>query len=160
MSNFLDSAVGSSHSPRTMKLRAIVAWGFPGVGKTQLALQYLETRLSPQTSVFWVTASSMETVYESYEDIAEEISRHDASFAIQQVREKAVEAVTRWLANSNRPWVLVVDSVGEKVDTHFRSIIPMTAGNNGSIIVTSNSLRFRKRSGIQVCKHLSWRLWR
>ncbi|KAF4893329.1 Protein SERAC1 [Colletotrichum fructicola] len=101
-------------------------YGLGGVGKTQIALQYVywlhETR--PDFSIFWVHASSEARFRQSFEDIAEECDipgRHAPSVNV-------LSLVQTWLRQQLRhPWLLVLDNADDEFLFYPKS--PSSAGS-------------------------------
>ncbi|KAF5488814.1 Protein SERAC1 [Colletotrichum fructicola] len=101
-------------------------YGLGGVGKTQIALQYVywlhETR--PDFSIFWVHASSEARFRQSFEDIAEECDipgRHAPSVNV-------LSLVQTWLQQQLRhPWLLVLDNADDEFLFYPKS--PSSAGS-------------------------------
>lgn len=94
--------------------RRAAIYGLPGVGKTQLVLQYASRCRERYSAIFFVSASTKITFSEGYERIATlldlpEKSRPDSEQVVK------VAAVRAWLENSisedGRGWLLIVDNV-------------------------------------------------
>lgn len=97
--------------------RKVVLCGLGGAGKTQLALNYAlnAQKMSPDTSIFWVYASSTANFEESYRRIASvcDIPGH------QNPQADIMQLVRDWLESQpNRDSLIVVDNV-DKEDTLF-----------------------------------------
>ncbi|KAK1839201.1 hypothetical protein CCHR01_18181 [Colletotrichum chrysophilum] len=117
-------------------------YGLGGVGKTQIALQYVywlhETR--PDFSIFWVHASSEARFRQSFEDIAEECDipgRHAPSVNV-------LSLVQTWLRQQLRhPWLLVLDNADDEFLFYPKS--PSSAG--------SFATKYEKGNGKQGLGH-------
>lgn len=93
------------------KSRIAVVYGIGGAGKTQLALDYVQRHRHDYSAIFWIEASSRESIERDYVQIY--ILLYDlhveAAHAEIQV-EKAVLAVKRWFYGRGKRWLFVVDS--------------------------------------------------
>lgn len=79
------------------KQRIAVLWGLGGMGKTQLALKYLEQRRPKGNSLFWITCTSEETIIRSFQDIAQNL----VSSINQLFPDVSVEVIARGLGIRN-----------------------------------------------------------
>ena len=124
--------------------RTVVLCGLGGAGKTQIALEYAfrKRELSPDTSVFWVYASTTTNFEESYKRIATvcDIPGH------QDPQRNILQLVRDWLEiHTDHEWLMVVDNV-DIADTLFHErvngrtlteYIPQT--QQGSLLYTSRN---------------------
>ncbi|KAL8824863.1 MAG: hypothetical protein Q9191_004767 [Dirinaria sp. TL-2023a] len=132
-----------------------VLHGLGGIGKSQIALEYVFRQRSADTAVFWVYASNTSRFIESYKRIASECQIPDrddpSSDTLQLVRD--------WLESSYRfEWLMVVDSVddramffepNEKDATEKPLIEYMPQTSKGTIIYTTRS----RDVGIDLSPH-------
>ncbi|KAL8776668.1 MAG: hypothetical protein Q9194_003013 [Teloschistes cf. exilis] len=122
-----------------------VLYGLGGVGKTQVALEYIYRTRSPLISVFWVHGSSLSRFMESYKRIAIEcdIPGHNDpdNDTMQLVRDwLEISCVTQWL--------MIVDNVDDRT-VFFEQDPDMATGRalveyipqaaNGTVIYTTRS---------------------
>lgn len=155
----------SSTSPEKGRLceRAVVVLqGMGGIGKSQIALEYLYRNSEDYSAVFWVDATNPNTVEESGRGIMESLIAHYAQkhqggldfadIAIDLgipgqitneglLTDRAASAawtfVRKWLArDGNSGWCLVIDGLNIESDTErMRGLLPSSA--YGHIIATS-----------------------
>ncbi len=133
-----------------------------GIGKSQIALEYLYRNPGDYNAVFWIDATNPKTVKESGREIMESLIAHYAkkhqggtnfaSVAIDlgipgQITSEGVlsdratktawTSVKKWLVrNGNCGWCLVVDGLNDESDTErLPKLLPSCA--YGHVIVTS-----------------------
>ena len=87
--------------------------GLGGVGKTQLAAGYAHAawRDARVDLVMWVTASSREAIQASYAQAAREITT-----VVPVEAEQSAAWFVGWLQSTPRPWLIVVDDLGDPAD--------------------------------------------
>ena len=136
-----DLLVSSEPQP----LRYAVLHGMPGLGKTELAIQFMFTRKSYYQGIFWVRAESASKLEADFATIAKILGLEDPSEPRNEVASR--ELAKGWLSNPKStlddeldsrsqteiPWLLIFDNADNPsilMDyTHlFRS---------GSVLVTS-----------------------
>lgn len=149
---------------RSPTSRVIVLCGMGGIGKTQIAVQYVHTHYAEYSSVFWVDGTSEETATLGYRSIAQQlISNHantagynkpdypqilqllginstvdgDGQLCVgKEATGRIVDAVKRWYSRKeNQNWLLVLDNVDDLESFDIRSFIPTTP--HGKILMTS-----------------------
>jgi hypothetical protein len=107
--------------------------GMAGVGKTQLALEYVHRYYAEYDYLFWVSASSPDEPARTFDRIAESIP------AIRRHRGNMPElrrALGRWMERHTR-WLLVIDDADEQ---DLREFLPTTM-ECGHILVTTRNHR-------------------
>ena len=62
-------------------LNIIVLYGTGGMGKTQLALEYIHQHYEDHSSVFWINAASEETTIMGFTHIMQRLIKHHAQFS-------------------------------------------------------------------------------
>ena len=102
-----------------------------GTGKTQLAVEFIHTMWYTRAVevLVWVTAASREPVVNGFAQAANTV---DAS-APDEDAEAAAARFVSWLANTRRPWALVLDDLAELGD--LDGLWP--AGASGRVLVTT-----------------------
>lgn len=103
--------------------------GLGGVGKTQIALEYVYRYGLEYSAVFWIGAETEEQIVNDLLRIAEVLQLPERADENQQ---RVVAAVQHWLI-SHRQWLLVWDNV-EDVDL-FQRFLPTT--RSGALIITT-----------------------
>ena len=75
----------------------VVLRGLGGQGKTQIALEYCRRlRAESLGAIFWVDATSVDTVKNSFRTIADHIKDHDEFVAENEVVEYILERFREW----------------------------------------------------------------
>ncbi len=98
--------------------------GMGGMGKTQLALEYMYRHQNAYRAILWARAESYETLFADFLEIARELGLPEAGETDAQ---RAVKAVTRWLA-SEQNWLLALDNI-EEYELMQRFILPASQGH-------------------------------
>ncbi|KAJ2981238.1 hypothetical protein NUW58_g6735 [Xylaria curta] len=144
--------------------RRLALCGLGGIGKTQIALAYVFwlRKTSPDVSIYWVHASSVERFRQAYAEIAEvcQIPGYDDPKA------DILSLLKRWLEHKNGGrWFMVIDNadnaelfcrptepadtVGEK---YLGQYIPESA--HGTVLVTTRN----KQLGLRLVEGIRTRL--
>lgn len=103
--------------------------GMGGLGKTQIAIEYAYRYHAEYTAIFWVTAETEETIFNSFLHIAEHLQLTEIQ---EQPQQRIVSAVFQWLT-SHRDWLLIFDNVENC--TLVKTYLP--SAPFGSILLTS-----------------------
>ena len=147
--------------------RTVVLYGLGGIGKTQLAVQYAYIRQKDYTSVWWVNASTTQTLSQGFVRIAQQLlSYHaktttglkpdSAQIAValglppdvvnengelnssRDITEMVVNAIMSWLAaEDNIHWLLIIDNLDDLRNVDVYDFLH--PGLSGSILITSRS---------------------
>lgn len=99
-------------NPTNTKRRTAL-YGLGGSGKTQIAIEfaYLYTELYPRHGVFWVHASTIAHIYESFAKIGE-VYQIDSDGVDPKL---LYEKVITWLQDPmSQPWLMIVDNADDK----------------------------------------------
>jgi hypothetical protein len=106
--------------------------GLGGVGKSQLAIEYLHRQQYPD-GVFWLRGETAATLTGDFAALAwlPQLELEERHLPEQ---ERVVAAVTNWL-RARDAWLLVVDNLGEKVIPAFNGLL--APGLTGHVLVTS-----------------------
>ncbi|KAJ5559595.1 TPR repeat protein [Penicillium frequentans] len=138
------------HKPQEQ--RHLVLGGIAGIGKTQLAIAFVESSRGSYDSVFWLNAASEATLKDSYRSLAKLIfiQNHGAP-----EDEEIVRRVHQWLSDPNNTmWLLIFDSYDPdqfQIDHYY------PPASHGAIIVTTrwpdlvvgNTLRIKPLHNIE-----------
>jgi tetratricopeptide (TPR) repeat protein/transcriptional regulator with XRE-family HTH domain len=103
--------------------------GLGGVGKTQIALEYVYRHALEYSAVFWGGAETDEQIAVSLLNIAEVLQLPEREDKDQQ---RVIVAVQRWLS-THKEWLLIWDNV-EDLDI-LRRFLPTT--RSGAILLTT-----------------------
>ena len=117
--------------------KVVVLRGMGGCGKSQLALDFCQRAHDDKrfTAIFWIDATSPNTVAQSYTTIAQEISKEKINPADPEAN---IHLVKKIFGTWTAPWLLVFDSFDDPeafVEKPLNSYFPQ--GKNGLIILTS-----------------------
>jgi hypothetical protein len=102
--------------------------GLGGLGKTQLAVEYVHRYREEYQTILWVRAENAESLGASFGEIAELLDLPERQ-AEQQ--EQVVQAVLRWLQGHHK-WLLVLDNADEP--EQVVSCLP--ADGDGHVLLT------------------------
>ena len=154
---------------------AIVLHGTGGMGKTQLALEYIHRHYKDHSSVFWINAASEQTTILGFTQIMQRLIEHHAQlsgdyahigrllgmagkldsngcFTVTQPSDgqHVVGAVKRWFARpENVNWLLVFDNLDDPDLVDIEEYLPVC--NHGTVIITSRRRDLQQgRRGFEV----------
>ncbi len=103
--------------------------GLGGIGKTQTALEYVYRHLYDYSAIFWMSATSHETLIASCTAIAEQLPYMKQ---LPRNQSQLVTTVTLWL-REHRGWLLVLDDIeAPALIQDFLTIV-----RNGALLLTS-----------------------
>ncbi|KAI0476806.1 hypothetical protein F4859DRAFT_514138 [Xylaria cf. heliscus] len=138
--------------------RRIALYGLGGIGKTQVTLAYVFWlhNTSPDVSIFWVHASSINRFRQAYAEIAEEcqVPGYD------DPKVDVLSLLKKWLEQKNRGrWLMVIDNAddaqffcrsaefsGAEDEKYLGRYIPECA--HGDVLITTRN----KQVGLQLTK--------
>ena len=88
----------------------VALYGLGGVGKTQLALEYVFSHKDDYERIYWISAVSEATLFSGFQDIAERTQCVSGikNLNVSQVAKKVLE----WL-NVQDNWLLVIDNLDQ-----------------------------------------------
>jgi NB-ARC domain len=98
----------SLHERQTGEISRTAIWGLPGIGKTQVALRYERQHRGTYQHVFFVNATSAQTIVTSYRDIARMLCS-DETRAKELDKIGAERLIQAWLAK-HTDWLLIYDN--------------------------------------------------
>ncbi|EHK24082.1 uncharacterized protein TRIVIDRAFT_67712 [Trichoderma virens Gv29-8] len=120
----IPSPIDEELSRKSGNLKTFALCGAGGIGKTELASEYIFTRKDKYLAIFWVTAESRNVLLEDFARIAVELGLQEKSEARDLA--EACELVKGWLCNPVKnaesplsspgneiSWLLVLDNVND-----------------------------------------------
>ena len=116
---------------KLMSRCSCLLWGTGGIGKTQICLKFLEEISGKLTYVFWVDASSVESITTSLRGIS------GIPAAQASCLDGSVESVLQWMSGIQEEWLIVFDNADELPVYVVERFIP--PGNRGNILITSRN---------------------
>lgn len=105
--------------------------GLGGIGKTQIALEYVYRYRSEYQAVFWVRAANHETLVTDYMELAQLLALPGQETEAQM---RVVASVKRWFAQ-HTDWLLIFDNADTL--TLLNDFLP--TGGNGHLLLTTQS---------------------
>ena len=114
--------------------RRAVLYGLGGTGKTQIALKFAEDKRDRFDSIFWIDASSTETVKQCFQDVALLLRLPVGS------NETFIRSVKHRLAQMrDKRWLMIFDNADDI------SLVPyLPQGNHGCILITTRNPRAKR----------------
>ena len=115
----------SSFPGRPETQRRFVIYGLGGSGKTQFSCKFAQDHRQSFWGVFWIDASSRESLLHSYNKIAR-----------IGVVDPNVAAAKHWLSSLEFPWLLIIDSADDprlSIEDYFPE------GERGHILITTRN---------------------
>jgi tetratricopeptide (TPR) repeat protein len=131
--DILKQLLDSLHSGRVAAITAV--HGLGGIGKTQVAIQYVYTFRSEYEVIWWVRSEQPISLVSDYAGLAAELNLPEKDAKEQAV---PIEAVKHWFGQHEK-WLLVFDNVHEPKD--IKLLLPQGAG--GHVIITSRNPNWR-----------------
>jgi tetratricopeptide (TPR) repeat protein/transcriptional regulator with XRE-family HTH domain len=120
-----------SATKTTAPVQPQALYGLGGIGKTQIAIEYVYRYGDEYTHVFWVWAANRETLIADFLTLAELLGLPEKD---EQNQRRGVDAIKRWLA-SNDGWLLVMDNADDL--SLAQEFLP--AHHKGYILLTTRS---------------------
>jgi hypothetical protein len=149
------------HSSRA----AVILHGLGGMGKTQLAVEYVRRHKEKYTAIFWLNANDKISLQLSFCGIAQQVLRsHPLTKVLSSVDlegdlERVASAVKAWLdLQRNARWLLIYDNYdnprfstnSDRSTVDIRQYLPES--DHGSIIVTTRSARVTQGRRLHIQK--------
>ena len=142
---------------------AVVLHGLGGIGKTQLAVEYIRRHKEKYTAIFWLNANDEDSLRLSFREIAQQVVKHYpstsmlASIDLDKDLDQVVSAVKAWLEiPRNTRWLLIFDNYDnpKTPDNSSRSAVDVRSFlpkyDHGSIVITTRSSQVSQGQRIQV----------
>jgi tetratricopeptide (TPR) repeat protein len=102
-----------------------------GVGKTQLAVEYIYRHKTDYRIIWWILSEEPATMADDYASLAEDLNLPEKDFEDQT---EIAKAVKRWLEH-NPGWLLIFDNAQDPGE--IRNYLPL--GGAGHVIITSRN---------------------
>ncbi|KAJ8105930.1 hypothetical protein ONZ43_g7233 [Nemania bipapillata] len=143
----------------------VVLHGLGGMGKTQLAIEYMKRHRDNYSAIFWLNIKDENSLKQSFARIAHQIKRHHPAasrvggLGVQDNLDETIDAVKTWLSlPSNSRWLMVYDNydnptLPSNTDPNavdIREYFPESY--QGSIIITTRSSQVKIGHAIQLSK--------
>lgn len=128
-------------------IEAFAICGIGGLGKTEIAVEFVHSHKSDFDAIFWVNAASTEKLHVCFREIAVKLGLHGEESALREDPEALRDIVKAWLSNPMKTlgadsnstekarWLLVFDNADEP-DILFDFWPP---NGPGSILITSRN---------------------
>lgn len=84
----------------TLRLRSFALHGLAGIGKSQIATEFVYQSMKVFRAIFWVSASSTEKLFQGYTDIARELNLSSGTTINDQ--RAIVQLVNQWLMSTGQ----------------------------------------------------------
>ncbi|KAH7351383.1 hypothetical protein BKA66DRAFT_598364 [Pyrenochaeta sp. MPI-SDFR-AT-0127] len=149
------------HSSRS----AIVLHGLGGIGKTQLAIEYVRRHKEKHTAIFWLNANDEDSLRLSFRNIAYQVLKHHllasvlSGVNLEGDSDQVIDAVKTWLdLRDNTRWLMIYDNYdnpktpddSDHSTVDIRRYLP--EADHGSIIITTRSARVTQGRRLRVQK--------
>ncbi|KAJ6158982.1 hypothetical protein N7485_011808 [Penicillium canescens] len=123
---------GDSTSP----LRSLALYGMGGVGKSHVAMKYLEKKLANKdfNAAFWINAENPVSIQQSFTDIALKLKLPDTGQASHDENRMILKG---WLQQTECKWMIIYDNA-ETIEL-LRDYWPLY-GSNGRVLITTRNL--------------------
>jgi tetratricopeptide (TPR) repeat protein/transcriptional regulator with XRE-family HTH domain len=120
----------AAHKPTALTQAQAIS-GLGGIGKTQIAVEYVYRYGHLYDVVLWVTASSRDTLVNDFMALAGLLDLPEQK---EQEQDTVIAAVKRWLA-THKNWLLILDNVDDL--EMVMNFLPIRS--QGSILLTTQS---------------------
>ncbi|KAG9734060.1 hypothetical protein KCU73_g10877, partial [Aureobasidium melanogenum] len=118
-------------------VKRIVVWGFPGSGKTSVALRYVQKFRHEYRAVIWVNALNQQSVQRSVAEAAGSITSMAGNLPqTSSLEPNHLFTVRQWLRQNREPWLLIIDSVDDLEQSNVLQLLPDCS--HGAILITSS----------------------
>ncbi|MEU0024489.1 FxSxx-COOH system tetratricopeptide repeat protein [Streptomyces sp. NPDC006335] len=118
-------------------------FGLGGVGKTQLAIEYVHRFMADYDLVWWISAEHIDDVVASLAELAPLIGATGTEEDMTKASQEAVQRLSRGLPTKR--WILVFDNAGDPAE--LARYFP--TGDGGHILVTSRNQAWSQHGASQ-----------
>ncbi|KLJ06111.1 hypothetical protein EMPG_10448 [Blastomyces silverae] len=117
----------------TRRQKSFALYGLAGIGKSQIATEFVYRSMKMFRAIFWVSASSTEKLFQGFSDIARKLNLFDGTTIKDP--EAVVPLVKQWFMSTVEPWLLVLDNADDlKIIQSF-----WPTSDHGAVLVTSQN---------------------
>jgi hypothetical protein len=148
------------HNNRT----CVILHGLGGIGKTQLAIEYIRRHKEKYTAVFWLNANDQDSLKLSFRDVARQVLMYLPSTSLLASidldnLDQVIYAVQAWLdLQKNTRWLLIYDNYDnpktpgnhDRLAVNIRQFLPRS--DQGSVIITTRSSRVGQGRRVRIQK--------
>ncbi|KAA8645136.1 uncharacterized protein ATNIH1004_009353 [Aspergillus tanneri] len=122
-------------SDSTAPLRSLALYGMGGVGKSHVAMKYLEKNLATKeyNAMFWVKAKSSVSIQQSFTEIALRLKLPDTRSATHDENRMILKG---WLQQTTCKWMVIYDNA--ETSELLRDYLPLS-GSTGRILITTRN---------------------
>lgn len=129
--------------------KVFVLQGLGGIGKTQLAIEYVREHHSSYSAVLWLDGSSRDLLRQSLAQItrrlpSEQVTTKTTTMSQGDNVDDLAAATLRWLSlPANKCWLIIIDNVDREYqrngadDQAYNLKDAFPAADHGSVLVTS-----------------------
>jgi hypothetical protein len=131
--------------------KMLVLYGFGGVGKTQLAVEFASQHQRKFSAIFWLDGWSKDSLLQSIASCASRIPEGQISQSSRTYSagsngdiNTVVQEVLRWLAQEdNTSWLLILDNVDRDFGGHnpdpdeYDEMECLPGADHGSVLITT-----------------------
>lgn len=111
----------------------VALYGLGGVGKTQLALEYVHTQRSNYDRIYWISAVTQTTLFSGFQEIAKRTQCVPITTDLKP--SDVATSVLEWL-DAQENWLLVMDNVDDV--TVVNGYLPKPLPTKHTLITTRN----------------------
>ncbi|PPR02114.1 hypothetical protein CVT26_008844 [Gymnopilus dilepis] len=130
---------GPRSADEPMSRRSVLLYGMGGIGKTQICLKFAEEIANEYTHIFWIDASSADTVAAGLKALTVNTSAVRSASS-----DDSLESLLKWLALLSQAWLLILDNANDQV----HKFIP--SGTSGDILITSRDRSVRRHTTVDI----------
>ncbi len=145
--------------------KTVLLQGLGGIGKTQLAVEYVKQQRDAYPAIFWLNGKSEDMLKQSFKNMAKRLfDQFPSSTLLRTAAEskdadQVAEAMKRWLSvKGNNQWLMVFDNVdnpklpGIKDPQAFNIKSYFPEAHQGFILITTRSSQLKIGNIIPVKK--------
>lgn len=130
-------------SRKRQTLASCLVHGIPGMGKSQLALEYAYQNRKSYRCVFWIGSETLPGLGLNFASIADLLGVSDQSMG----PERKIEIAKEWLENTDKPWLIIFDNVNDWND--IKTYLPNKP--EGAVLITTQIAATAQLTQSGVC---------